>query len=344
MQWSLFFRPGTPVTALPRWEAASLYIDNRAAARRWRSAGFFPGWTVAGRSRRLLMKVKAALLPPPPRTAGGMRWELGDFLAGVIDDVAAVSVMTDSRNPSGKSVARLFHRRGGIAGYVKFGTGEAIRGRLRNEFRILSSLPAGVGPAPLKFGEMAGGVALCLGAVNGKSLPLSPRPGAEARSFLARLPSSPQAYPLDAHPWIRDLRSRAGAQLEPWLETLCDRRWPATLQHGDFAPWNLVRTSGGALVALDWEYACAEGFPLLDLAYYLLQMAVLVRRRGPARALRESVDGLGGLGETAGLGEEALRSLVALAAFEQYTKSMEDGGGEGSRAQQCRLSIWRDRS
>jgi thiamine kinase-like enzyme len=113
------------------------------------------------------------------------------------------------------------------------------------------------------------------------------------------------------------------------------------LQHGDFAPWNIVRLPDGSLRALDWEYANAEGFPYLDIAYYLLQTSLLLRRRSPLRAIEEAVEFLTTSTDIEPLDTHSARSIVGLAAYEQYTKSLEDGHDAKTYIQQCRLSIWK---
>jgi Ser/Thr protein kinase RdoA (MazF antagonist) len=47
--------------------------------------------------------------------------------------------------------------------------------------------------------------------------------------------------------------------------------------HGDFAPWNLLRTADG-WVLIDWEDAAAEEAPFLDLCHYLVQGHAMLGR------------------------------------------------------------------
>jgi len=55
--------------------------------------------------------------------------------------------------------------------------------------------------------------------------------------------------------------------------------------HGDFARWNLLRTSAGGLMVLDWEWGHQDGLPGIDLVHYFLQDARLVKRLAPAAAI-----------------------------------------------------------
>jgi hypothetical protein len=88
------------------------------------------------------------------------------------------------------------------------------------------------------------------------------------------------------------------------------------LVHGDFAPWNLLRTSDGWLL-LDWECAQAEGLPFYDVFHYLIQSHALLGQPSP-RALRAGLCGHGWIGasihafaEGAGLPADAAASFVA---------------------------------
>lgn len=55
--------------------------------------------------------------------------------------------------------------------------------------------------------------------------------------------------------------------------------------HGDFAPWNLVRSTEGP-VLLDWESARPADEPLHDLAHFVLAEGALLGRHGPAHAVQ----------------------------------------------------------
>jgi hypothetical protein len=56
-----------------------------------------------------------------------------------------------------------------------------------------------------------------------------------------------------------------------------DAELPAYWLHGDFSPWNIVRTGEG-LRLVDWERAEPEGLPLMDFFHYLM-MQQLIRKK-----------------------------------------------------------------
>jgi aminoglycoside phosphotransferase (APT) family kinase protein len=148
--------------------------------------------------------------------------------------------------------------------------------------------------------------------------------------------------PLEVHPWIRHLRSSGlPPGLHSCLETLAGRNWPVAIQHGDFAPWNLLRRPDGVLGAIDWEYGTPEGFPHLDLAYYILQTSALIYRRNPLTAARYAAEYLTQQ-PALDLDSEEARALTRLTAYDAYLKGLEDGQSERADLQTWRRRIWQE--
>ena len=87
-------------------------------------------------------------------------------------------------------------------------------------------------------------------------------------------------------PWLRDLldKARAAGVAADWCNRMLGRRYRLSLQHGDFAIWNLRLTPVG-LYAIDWEWAVEDGIAGMDLAHGLRQEAVMIRRLGAHRAI-----------------------------------------------------------
>jgi hypothetical protein len=71
---------------------------------------------------------------------------------------------------------------------------------------------------------------------------------------------------------------------------------PVGPTHGDFAPWNLLRTDRGWLL-IDWEYASREHPAFYDIFHHLVQTHVLLHR--PSR--RTLLEGMTGEGPMAPL-------------------------------------------
>jgi hypothetical protein len=110
----------------------------------------------------------------------------------------------------------------------------------------------------------------------------------------------------------------------------------ASAAHGDFAPWNLLRTKDG-WVLLDWEHSSGSKPPFFDLWHYLMQAHSLLGRpnkRTLAEGMREGRGWVGiALAQYArGCGR---RPEEAIDHFDAYiSASAEQLAGRSQREQQ----------
>jgi len=118
---------------------------------------------------------------------------------------------------------------------------------------------------------------------------------------------------------------------------LANERWPVVINHGDFAPWNLI-LDGNVARAVDWEEGCMEGFPHLDLCHYLLQTAALVYRWSAGRTLRYVVKYLREQ-PWPKLGRHA-HNLVRITALHDYCHALDMGVGTEEPFQSWRRRLW----
>ena len=121
---------------------------------------------------------------------------------------------------------------------------------------------------------------------------------------------------------------------------------PSTFEHRDFAPWNLASTGGG-LIAYDWESSEPRGLPLTDLVYFLVFATFFLDGALESGRLEESYDRVfdlrGGLGPPAaealelylrrtGLQREVVQPLRLLTwiihAPAEYERLYADGAAE----------------
>ena len=189
---------------------------------------------------------------------------------------------------------------------------------------MLRCLPTGIGPTPLRFGDFGDGTALLVTPLCGRLVAPKLPPAAGVLEFAKSLHvSAPQT--LDSHPYVRAVRDLVGTQLDTVLEDLAGRAWPASLQHGDFAPWNLRRNRlANSLSAFDWEFGTPDGFPYVDLAYFILQVAFHIYFWPPAKSAIYAAQWLERQ-STLGLTEREARALVRLAMFDAYLSAKDDG-------------------
>ena len=341
VRWDEFFPPGTRVLALPSWRRPRLYLPAQPFLRRWDGSKLYPASRWSARIYRLSLRAAAAAGMKRTHIAGSSNWSLGNFAEDILPELSSVVVLAGTPGPAQKVTAQLRDVNGSVLGYVKYAEKQPARKRLRQEHKMLSELPIGVGPEPVKFGPMGDGEALLSSALPGEA-PRAALPVPEGvAGLLDRLIVSP-ARPLEDHPWVRQLRSRGlPPRLHACLGTLVGREWPVAVQHGDFAPWNLLRRSDGVFGAIDWEYATLDGFPHLDLAYYILQTSALIYRQNPLPAARYAAEHLTRL-RAPTLNRAESQALVHLAAYDAYVKGREDGQPESTDLQSWRRRVWQE--
>jgi thiamine kinase-like enzyme len=233
---------------------------------------------------------------------------------------------------------QLRDEKGRVVGYAKYGEKRAACKRLRQERNMLSNLPGGVGPELMKFGRLGNGEALLTSALSGKLLRANSSPPRDVFSLLDSLVvGSPVS--LEAHPWLLDMRASGLSKLERWFEPLAGRSWPVVIQHGDFVPWNVLRSPDGKLRAVDWEHGALQSFPYLDLTHYVLETRALIYRQTPLKAIRYAVAYLTRRSDLELSSAEA-HALVRLTAYDTYQKYAEEGQRADSTTQAWRRALW----
>lgn len=335
MDWEQLFPAGTPVLALPNWAAPRLYLPARGLLGRWEKSGFYPASRLRGRAYRLLLRTRAAAGTDEVRVSRSDGWPAGEFVRSVAPEAASAAVLVGEPSPVQKATVRLWDAKGRIVGYLKYAEEKPARRRLLREHCVLSGLPAGLGPAPLKYGPLGGGEALVTTPLSGRHPPAKLPPTEEMHLFLRKLIVSAPVS-LEDHPWVWAARRRSERDLDPWLEALSGRKWSVAVQHGDLTPWNVLRDADGALRAVDWEYGDLEGLPHLDLTHLLIQVSVLVYRWSPRKATEFAVACLAG----GGLGGTEARAMVRLAAYDVHLKHREDGFARAPELQRWLRAVW----
>lgn len=338
LDFASFFPPGTNVLALPSWRNARLYLPAQHPLQRWEQSSLYPASRMGARFYRLLLRLGAAAGIAKTRTVRSSNWPLAEFARDVLPQSASAVVLVGTPGPAQQITVQLRDGKGRVLCYLKCAEKEASRRRLRQEWCMLANLPGGVGPKAVKFGPLGDREALIQSPIPGKLLPATLPPPEDLTDLLDSLVVLPPV-PLEAHPWVRRMRDRGVPGSDAWFQPLSGRDWPVTIQHGDFAPWNLLRRPDGALRAIDWEYGTLEGFPYLDLAYYILQTSALIYRRAPLEAARYATEYLF-RPPTLALNKAEAWAVTRLAAYDAYQKALEDGQPSNTKLQAWRRTIW----
>lgn len=91
--------------------------------------------------------------------------------------------------------------------------------------------------------------------------------------------------------WSQLERPLSISERYSFLRPLGDRKIEATIQHGDFAPWNIKTGLNGLWTVLDWERGELHGVPGWDWFHYVIQTAILVARL-PADEIAQRIEKL----------------------------------------------------
>jgi len=177
---------------------------------------------------------------------------------------------------------------------VKAGLSERAQALVEKERALLAAMPPNLGSVPRLRAHFQSPRqrALAMDFAPGDS----PRPRDEGAlpALLTSWVDTQRTLALgETADWQRLTRAVQARELpNPLLQRLPERTVPATLQHGDFAPWNIkVSPASGAWTVLDWERGELAGIPGWDWFHYVLQPAILVERL-PVAGLVQRMEGL----------------------------------------------------
>ena len=305
--------------------------------RRWKESAFYPGFRRSAKVYRFILRLKASLGLGKVHTSSLQEWKIKDFINDALPHAATAVALVGTSGPAQKLIVQIWDDQG-VIGYLKYAETPAALRRLSNECTILSSLPIGLGPTVLKHGPVHNGRGLLLSPIAGRMLPVTLPPSKSVDAFLHNIPMCPPVKMSD-HPWVQENLQDCGRHIMPWLEVLTDRKWPVVHQHGDLAPWNLIKASTGE-VAIDWEYGSIQGFPYLDFIQYCLQVGALINRWSPSYARHKTLGYLRRrfpeITQTEG------HSLITLAGYYAFREALVDGHSGNTYLQSWRQVLWKE--
>ncbi|RKX69975.1 hypothetical protein DRP53_06545 [candidate division WOR-3 bacterium] len=337
LKWINFFKPGSRVVAVPNWIKPELLfsvdnISNSFTVVRQ----FFNVYTLRGELRKIGVSLLAMLKMLRPIPVPGRKWKLEAFLKNVNMDVADVVLIVGKQTPIQKVKIILLDDRGDVVGFLKYAERIIAKMRLTHEYKILSILPRDIAPRPIKLDTLYNGIGLLTSVISGQKIKAVLPPAPDVIKFMNRLVIEKNKS-LDNHPWIQRLKTEKKFSYNEWLEPLCKLKWDVVIEHGDFVPWNLLETKDGSIKAVDWEFASLEGFPYIDIVYYILQIAALIKKWNPKRA---SLFAVNYLRQQFGFDLHVAASLVRLSAFEAYSITAQNGRDDRWPLQRWRRAIW----
>lgn len=151
------------------------------------------------------------------------------------------------------------------------------------------------------------------------------------------------------HAWLNPGSFRPLASLQFWRElaaavaeadpgawqvlsaALAGKTVRTTLQHGDFAPWNIRAINAQNLQVYDWERGQLEGIPGWDWFHFVVQTAILARRHSVQRVAAEveqllRSDRFRKYAAEAGISDFVQPLLLAYLLHQQWVIKPLDGG------------------
>ena len=261
---------------------SGIYPAFRGGARAYRAA--LRAWIVVG-GIRFTHRIVASR---------GGEWSLGKLLLPEMPALSTAAVSIGIPGPAQKITVQLMDGLGNTLGFAKYADTPYSRMLVANEARMVRNLPESVGPRLLKFVPFLDGDLMVQTALPGRPLPPKPQLDATQIEFFERLVRDEGVHKVSTHPFVESLYEEAGDRREmfgPILENFGDSEWPVAWMHGDMAPWNL-HLWHGRCTAFDWEHGREIGFPYLDAAATLIQVASIIQRISPQEAKRSVSEGL----------------------------------------------------
>lgn len=333
-EWIFFFPKGTRVIALPNWKNPRLLLpfEDTSDALNLLSR-FFGVYSKVGRIYKSLLKAWISIGKGLPVRINNVCNCIEPFVKDSGIKVHNVVVMIGRPSPIQKIKILLLDEMGNPTGFIKYADLYYAQKRITHEWKVLKYLPTHLAPLPLKIGKLMRGTALLMSPLSGMSLGAKIPPPDEVLHFYKKF-FIHDSVEIDKHPWIESLKQE-GFPYQEWLEPLRKRKWEVVIEHGDFVPWNLILTNDG-IVAVDWEFSNLQGFPYIDLVYYILQIAKLIYK-WPARKTFRYTQKF--LVDRLNLTEDIASSLVKLGAYESFRIAYRFT----SKGYECPIQRWRSK-
>ncbi len=236
---------------------------------------------------------------------------------GALNRKASAAVL----GPDGKRLA-----------FVKIADSPVARRILQHEAEMLRALSQHEAPRLLFAGEIEGRYVTVQSPLRG--VPAPARITAAHRKFLQSLRNGKRRRASDIQ-MVATLPSRMATlkptqldlhgALEEVMPVLDHLTVPATIVHGDFAPWNL-RSFHGEVFAFDWEYGEVDGLPLIDEMHFLLQVGYNLESWDLSRAQRC----MAALADASPMGMNAqqVRAVQVIYLLDNLARLLHEGYGE----------------
>jgi len=323
MKLDSFFPTSRNLIALPNWKSPHLVLSDYAFNNVNCYKGLYPASTFLGKLHKEILFWLAGLGLAPTRNVIGNSLSLEKFIGSSFNGIYPTAMVIGTPGKTQKFTIQLCDKTRSPVAYIKYAENPLAINRLKQEYRMLSLLPIGIAPQPIKMEAIFNGMGLLMSSVNGDLVKPNLDWPIPIKTFISKLRRE-HSYLVTNHPWIKRLINRY-PECKGCLNSLMGRFWPVVFLHGDLAPWNLLVAKDKVVQAIDWESSETEGFPYIDLIYYFLRVAALVRKMSPRQAAMAVQEKM--VNEFPEISIEEAKSLVKLTALFSYDQRVEEQRG-----------------
>ena len=261
-----------------------------SAARSWRSRAAsvtaVPAYLPRARAWRAVAAARTALAPQSHRRerTAATYW-LPDVVAELVPRDALVgtpgphqSVLLRLADPTSDRVVAIAK--------VAVSTAASARSRVRNEVDAMRDpVVRNVVPEVLAEAQVNGHAFFIMRHANGRPLGAGVGDFRRAHRLLDCLGVGCRRVSAARHPWLQLVATKFARVPFDRLP----REVAVVRTHGDYAPWNVLRSRDGRFTVIDWEASVAEGVPGVDTAYYSLAVERYLCKRAANAAAERAV-------------------------------------------------------
>lgn len=183
-----------------------------------------------------------------------------------------------------KHVIQLQTPEGQMLGYVKISSSDKGKERILNELEAVRIL-SGKGISTIELidsGSFEDKVYIFFKEIEGIPAYLQT---AELEEILNKFKKEEQ-YTLAEHPRVKTLLKQiTDFHMDDLAKAFekaclaCPGKFYTAYEHGDFAPWNIMKNKNGKTELFDLEYFYSDGMEFLDLIKYHYQIGALLKRK-----------------------------------------------------------------
>lgn len=328
-----FVIPSGKITKLPNRSNPKLIIPKIDQIKSWRYSAFFPAFRKIAKLYRQGLRVSALFRASEIVNESDLGNEFILFCEQAFEkEIDAGVVLIGTKGPTQKLTIQIWSQNV-IIGYIKYSNLKQAIKSISNEHQVMKDVPESIRPKALRIQELGNGIALALSAISGDQI--EPKLSNTNKISQAIEPLvREKLVEIGNHPWVHKLKAnQLDCDIDRWLNRLASKKWPIVIQHGDLAPWNIIRNES-SLKLIDWEFGNSQGFQYMDEVFYILQTARLIYKWKPIQAYQYSIEHL-----KTKIPTEFCDSIVKLSVFDTYQNSIENGYNVSSPDQQWRNSI-----